>query len=141
MDSSVISDVASVCFGLQSANPMTRVSVHPLIFYTCQELSLQQLAIIDAWAQCHAYYGFHQAIFSSGPLLQLGLDVRLLLCKPLCAVVSTEQYEDPPLLDLRFPDELDLINYTMRGDISEISIPPSLVQERLGERTTKFNGD
>ena len=55
---------------------------------------------------------------------------------PSCAVVSTEQYEDPPLFDLRFPDELDLINYTMRGDISDITIPPSLVQERLGERTT-----
>ena len=50
--------------------------------------------------------------------------------------MSTEQYDDPPLFDLRFPNELDLINYTMRGDISEITIPPSLVQERLRERIT-----
>ena len=54
----------------------------------------------------------------------------------ICAVVSTEQYQDPPLFDLQFPDKKDLINYTKSGDISKITIPPSLVQERLGERTS-----
>ena len=60
----------------------------------------------------------------------------ILLCIHSCVVVSTEQYQEPPLFDLRFPDKLDLINYTMNGEISEITIPPSLVQERLGEMTS-----
>lgn len=45
-------------------------------------------------------------------------------------VVSTEQYVDPPLYDLRFPDKKDLVNYTKSKDISEITIPSSFVKER-----------
>ena len=58
--------------------------------------------------------------------------------------MSTEQYLDPPLYDLRFPDKQDLVNYTKSKDISEITIPSSFIKERdhkNGEYTvSQFNG-
>ena len=46
--------------------------------------------------------------------------------------MSTELYSRvPPAMDLHFPHEKDLTNYTNRKDVSEIIIPQSLVKERL----------
>ena len=47
------------------------------------------------------------------------------------AVVVGKQYEQPPTTDLQFPLSDDLINYTKSDNISTITIPPSVVQERL----------
>ena len=49
------------------------------------------------------------------------------------AVVVGKKYEEPPTTDLQFPLPADLINYTRSENISTITIPPSLVQERLKE--------
>ena len=48
--------------------------------------------------------------------------------------MSTELYSRVlPAMDLHFPHEKDLTNYTNRKDVSEIIIPQSLVKERLDE--------
>ena len=44
-----------------------------------------------------------------------------------------EHYEEPPTTDLHFPLPIDLVNYTRSEDISTITVPLSLVQERLQE--------
>ena len=49
------------------------------------------------------------------------------------AVVSAEQYAEPPLADLHFPNKEDLVNYTKSKDMSEITIPSTLVREKLEE--------
>lgn len=46
-------------------------------------------------------------------------------------MVVGEQYKEPPTTDLHFPLPTDLVNYTTSEDILTITIPPSLVQERL----------
>lgn len=48
-----------------------------------------------------------------------------------CAVVVGEQYKKPPTTDLQFPLSDDLINYTKSDNILTITIPSSVVQERL----------
>lgn len=46
-------------------------------------------------------------------------------------VVVGQRYQNPPKIDLRFPFSPDLINYTSSQNISTITIPASLVRERL----------
>ena len=48
-------------------------------------------------------------------------------------VVSAEQYAGPPSADLHFPNKDDLVNYTKSKDMSEITIPSTLVREKLEE--------
>ena len=48
-------------------------------------------------------------------------------------VVVGEQYHEPPITDLQFPLSADLINYTSSKNISTVTIPPSLIKERLKE--------
>lgn len=48
-------------------------------------------------------------------------------------MVVGERYEESPTTDLQFPLPDDLINYTRSENISTITIPPSLIQERLEE--------
>ena len=48
-------------------------------------------------------------------------------------VVSAEQYAEPPSADLHFPNKDDLVNYTKSKDMSEITIPSTLVREKLEE--------
>ena len=58
---------------------------------------------------------------------------------PFCAcshhsVVSTEQYSKGfPSKEVRFPDMKDLSNYTKKKEVSEIVIPPSLIEEKLNQ--------
>ena len=50
------------------------------------------------------------------------------------SVVTGNRYAEPPPTDIKFPMAADLVNYTVRSkDFSKIAIPPSLVQERMGE--------
>ena len=50
----------------------------------------------------------------------------------LFIVVSGNQYSEPPSSAIEFPIAADLVNYTKNiKDVSEITIPPSLVQERM----------
>ena len=50
-------------------------------------------------------------------------------------MVVGEQYQEPPTIDIQFPLESDLVNYTRKGNLNfqSITIPSSLVQERLKE--------
>ena len=49
----------------------------------------------------------------------------------LFIVVTGKQYSEPPSSAIKFPIAADLVNYTKNiKDVSEITIPPSLVQER-----------
>ena len=50
----------------------------------------------------------------------------------LFVVVSTELYTGkPPSSDLKFPNKKDLVNYTKAENVAEITIPRSLVEEKL----------
>ena len=49
------------------------------------------------------------------------------------SVVVGEQYKESPITNLRFPLPADLVNYTRSEDISTITVPQSLIQERLEE--------
>lgn len=51
----------------------------------------------------------------------------------LFPVVVGEQYSESPIVDLQFPLPADLVNYTNSRNISSITIPSSLVRERLEE--------
>ena len=48
-------------------------------------------------------------------------------------VVVGEQYNEPPSNDLHFPIPADLVNYTNNTNTLTITIPSSLVEERLWE--------
>ena len=48
-------------------------------------------------------------------------------------VVVGEQYGEPPSIDLQFPLPDDLVNYTSSENTSTITIPSSLIEERLRE--------
>ena len=49
-------------------------------------------------------------------------------------VVTGNQYSEPPSSAIKFPIAADLVNYTKNiKEVSEINIPPSLVQERMEE--------
>ena len=48
-------------------------------------------------------------------------------------VVVGEQYQESPATELHFPLPADLVNYTRSENISTITVPPSLIQERLEE--------
>lgn len=54
-------------------------------------------------------------------------------------VVSVEQINKIPRLDLQFPASEDLVNYTTSNVTSEIIIPTTFVEERLQE-VKKLNG-
>ena len=48
-------------------------------------------------------------------------------------VVAGEQYREPPTIDLQFPLPDDLVNYTSSKNTSSITVPSSLVEQRLRE--------
>ena len=48
-------------------------------------------------------------------------------------VVVGEKYREPPSANLQFPTPADLVNYTNSTNTSTITIPSSLVKERLRE--------
>lgn len=49
-------------------------------------------------------------------------------------VVTGNQYREPPSSAIRFPIAADLVNFTKGSrDISEVTVPPSLIQERMTE--------
>jgi C4-type Zn-finger protein len=50
-----------------------------------------------------------------------------------CVVVLGEQYREPPSIDLQFPLPDDLVNYTSSQNSTTITIPSSLIEERLRE--------
>ena len=53
----------------------------------------------------------------------------------LFIVVNGNQYSEPPSSAIKFPIAADLVNYTKNiKHVSEITIPPSLVQERMEEK-------
>ena len=51
----------------------------------------------------------------------------------LLTVVVGEQYREAPTTDLRFPTTADLVNFTDSKESSAITIPSSVVNERLGK--------
>ena len=50
------------------------------------------------------------------------------------AVVTGNQYREPPSAAIKFPIADDLVNFTKGSrEVSEVNVPPSLVQERMAE--------
>ena len=48
--------------------------------------------------------------------------------------MTGNQYREPPSVAIRFPIAADLVNFTMGSrEISEVNVPPSLVQEMMAE--------
>ena len=48
--------------------------------------------------------------------------------------MTGNQYREPPASAVRFPIAPDLVNYTKGSmDSTQISLPPSLIQERMAE--------
>lgn len=48
-------------------------------------------------------------------------------------VVVGEQYQEPPIIDIQFPNDSDLVNYTRNENVQFITIPSSLIKEKLKE--------
>ena len=48
--------------------------------------------------------------------------------------MSVEQISETPLSGLRFPTSDDLVNYTASNTQSEVTVPVSVVEERLQDK-------
>lgn len=61
----------------------------------------------------------------------------------LFAAMSARQYDasmEVNMEDLKFPQEEDLVNYTLSGYVpAEVKLPPGLLQERLSQQQDDSN--